>query len=249
LNFTCGEVREVSSSRISSSFQFFVSRDINLKAFELSEIRGYLRFYPCLYSLYSRQNTEWVEVPDNNSSSILRDYNWKVVQINSYNNSNKISQTKDVFGVDLQVVSVSGTVTVTCQKPKKEVRKDSSCKSEKTLIGVDGMLQRHVVNHKYSNLEKENEILVFREDVAFHSMDKAQRSITLKEPIVLEKSRSPYTFKVNLENKGNNEVNLKTMTSSEYVLISKHGTLAVKNLFGNFAGIQSFCFEHISNRD
>ncbi|XP_060560406.1 uncharacterized protein LOC132720305 [Ruditapes philippinarum] len=214
-NLTCGEVTDFSNRK---RFEAYVSRDIKLKAFELSEIHGYLQYYS---PLYSKQNAEWVEVPENNTLAFLRSYNHAVVQIDTspYRNFCRISETKAVSTEDLPdnvSVLISGTVKVTCQETLKGVRKDSE---------------------------------IFEKKIEFYSADKAQRVITLKEPIVLEKSRSPYTFTVNLENKRNNKVHLMMMSSSENVLKSKHGTLTVKSIFGNFSGIQSFCFEHISNRD
>jgi hypothetical protein len=216
-NLTCGEVTGF-SNRISSSFQAYVSRDIKLKAFEVSEIHGYLQHYS---PLYSKGDAEWVDIPKKETLAFLSSYNHEVVQIDAgrFYSFLRISKTKEVSTEELPdnvSVLISGTVKVTCQETLKGVRKDSE---------------------------------IFEKKFEFYSVDKAQRVITLKEPIVLEKSRSPYTFTVNLENKINNKVRMKMISSSENVLKSKHCTLTVKSISGNFSGIQSFSFEHISNRD
>jgi hypothetical protein len=104
-------------------------------------------------------------------------------------------------------------------------------------------------NNQNKKKTRHNEYLVLEKDLNFISSENTLHVISFEEPLLLEESRSPYTFEINLVCRTTHLFKLKTACSEKTCPSSKYSGISVQNVYGEFTGIRSLCFENISNRE
>ncbi|XP_060589274.1 BTB/POZ domain-containing protein 6-B-like [Ruditapes philippinarum] len=119
-HFACGQVTDILSNKIKAKFQAHVSRNIRLKAIELTEIYTHLKYDG---PLYSEKDGEIVTVRDKN---LTLSHEGKAIKVR--NCFNEIVELKTVFGQDLPHdvdVLISGSLKITCHGEEID---DEKCK-------------------------------------------------------------------------------------------------------------------------
>ncbi|XP_060560396.1 BTB/POZ domain-containing protein 1-like [Ruditapes philippinarum] len=230
---------EVASDTMQTSFYVTIHRDVKLKAVELAEIFPFLEYDNILYSNINNRSVYF-----NSSDSVqyaLSQYTNQVIELVS---SHRLCKLEKQIGQDLPEgveIIITGSLKLSCKKEKIET------------VAVDDDDVDNGNNDEdddSGNDDDDGKIYqVFQQDLRLASMDKAERKITLEQPVILEKSRSPYIFTLDLKNEYSRSVKMKTGLSSEKTFTSYYDVFEVEDIEGEFRGVRSLCFENISNRD
>jgi hypothetical protein len=227
---------QVASDKIQTRFYITIHRDVKLKAVELAEIFHYLKYDRTVYRSYRNNYTDSEYF---NSNSLSSNYN-QVIEIKS---SQRLCKPEKLIGQDLPEgveIVITGSLKLTCKKDQLEtVAVDNDCGNENDndddVSGNDD--------------DAKKTYQVFQQDLQLDFMDEAERNITFVQPIILEKSRSPFIFTLDLEYDYSGSFKMKTGQSSETAFTSDQGVFKVEDIDGKFAGVRSLCFENMSNRD
>jgi hypothetical protein len=177
-----------------------------------------------------------------------------VHQVIELKSSHYLCKLETQIGQDLPEdvkINVTGRLKLACQKDKNETVAVGDDNNEDNVGDEnDGDDDDDDDSGKDDNAKnKQKRYLVFQQDLLLVSMDWKERNVTFNQPIILEKSRSPYILTIDLEYTCADSVQMKTGQTSEKTFTSDHGVFEVEDIRGNFAGVRSLCFENMSNRD
>ncbi|XP_053391420.1 kelch-like protein 11 isoform X2 [Mercenaria mercenaria] len=161
-------------------------------------------------------------------------------------------------------IAVSGNLKIKCKKtqifPMGESNRGLKLKEEDTAL-TDGkqdqvseeenkeeedIEQKEDKNTRGAVSSEEEDELIFEQD--FQSSDVPYRRIDLKEPLTLTKNASPYKIEITMHYSCTSRVKMKTFCSNTKTVTSKFGQLQLRDIAGQFAGIESIGIENISNR-
>ncbi|XP_060560401.1 BTB/POZ domain-containing protein 6-B-like isoform X2 [Ruditapes philippinarum] len=235
---------EESSDGLRTCFNVTVRRDVKLKTIRLAEICKslkeivYTKFVQDVYSNPYSSSRISFELREPFEKDLFK--NLHAVLLGTL----KVTSFKDNRKGSSRITNVRENFDIKIGEHWVDALSSGNAMSDGGVNNAGACLDSNTEKKK----ENENEYLIFEQDLKFFTEDETQRIINLKEPILLEESRSPFTFKVNLDYKDGSSFKTKAVRKSKKVFTSEHGVMSVENVSGNLAGIQSLSFENISNR-